>query len=285
MLINFNIGMLDELLYNFYRLTGLTISIWDAEFHQLSFQPKEMRSFCRMIKESPEGKQRCFFSDKEICMKCAKTGKPATHYCHAGLLDTAIPIKFKDSIMGYMMFGQIADIAEKDNICLLERLSRELRIDFRQLQGAYGQLDICDQEIIDSAANILKMATRYLWLSEYIEIGYNTIASQIDDYIRTHIREELSVKTLCSVFGISKNRLYEISHEWFKMSIGEYIASVRIKEAKRLLSSTNDPISQISLMVGINDYNYFTKFFKMHVGVVPHRYRKEFPFNLHEKEI
>lgn len=283
MLINFNIRRLDELLYNFYRLTGLTISIWDAEFHQLSFQPKEMRSFCRMIKESPTGKQRCFFSDKEICTECAKTGKPATHYCHAGLLDTAVPIKFKDSIMGYMMFGQIADTTEKNNTLFLKKLSHELGINYPHLQEAYDQLDTYDQEIIDSAANILKMATRYLWLSEYIEIGYNTTASQIDDYIRTHINEELSVKTLCDVFGISKNRLYEISHEWFQMPIGDYIAATRIKEAKRLLSSTDYPISRIGPMVGIKDYNYFTKFFKTHVGVVPHKYRKGFPFNLHEE--
>lgn len=43
-----------------------------------------------------------------------KRKKPVTHTCHAGLLDTAIPIIFKDNnILGYIMFGQAID--EKKN--------------------------------------------------------------------------------------------------------------------------------------------------------------------------
>lgn len=282
MLINFNVSKLDDLLYDFYNLTGLRISIWDADFHQLSFQPKELCNFCRLVKSSPSGKHRCFQSDKEICAACARSGMPETHYCHAGLLDTAVPIQFKDSIMGYMIFGQITDSSGKDPAPILKKLSQELQISLPELQKTYNLLNTFDQDYINSAANILKMATRYLWLSNYIEIGYSTAASQIDDYIRTHIRENITIQTLCDEFGISKNRLYEISHEWFKMTIGEYISAMRIREAKRLLSFTDLPISQIGPLIGINDYNYFSRFFKKNVGVVPHRYRREFPDNVIE---
>ena len=282
MFINFNIEKLDQLLYDFYSLTGLTISVWDADFNQLSFQPKEMRHFCRIIKSSPKGNHRCFLSDKTLCMECAKTGKPATHYCHAGLVDTAVPIKFKDSVMGYMMFGQVTDSAEKDVCETIKELAREIRVDANDLLKAYEELDTYDKTKTDSAANILKMATRYLWLSEYIEIGYNTIASQIDDYIRANISQNISVNTLCDAFGISKNRLYEISHRWFQKPIGDYIVSVRVNEAKRLLNSTDMPIHQIATLVGIKDYNYFTKFFKLQVGTPPLQYRKNFPFNIHD---
>lgn len=281
MLINFNIDKLDKLLYDFYRLTGLTISVWDAEFRQLSFQPKEMRSFCRIIKSSSEGKHRCFLSDKKVCIECAKSGKPVTHYCHAGLVDTAVPIKFKDTVMGYIMFGQIKD-GSSGNTETLKKLSRELQVDFEVLLTGYKELEIYNKENIAAAANILKMATRYLWLSEYIDIGYNTIASQIDDYIRANIGRDISVKTICGAFGISKNRLYDISHEWFKKPIGDYITQVRIDEAKKLLSSTDIPVNEIACMIGINDYNYFTKFFKSRVGMPPLKYRKGFPFNLHD---
>lgn len=281
MLINFNIEKLDKLLYDFHRITGLTISVWNAQFRQLSYQPKEMRSFCRMIKSSPEGNHRCFLSDKKLCVECGKTGKPATHYCHAGLIDTAIPIKFKNAIMGYIMFGQVVNTNKAELKPILKKLSEELDLEYSSLFESYNELEIYDQDKINSAANILKTATRSLWLSEYIEIGYNTIASQIDDFIRTHINTNLSVNTICKALGISKNRLYEISHQSFQMPIGEYIASARIEEAKQLLSTTNLPITQISSMVGINNYNYFTKFFKNSVGIPPLKYRKTFPFNLH----
>lgn len=278
MLINFNIEKLDKLLYDFYLITGLTISVWDAQFRQLSYQPKKMRTFCRIIKSSPEGNRRCFLSDKELCLECEKTGKPATHYCHAGLIDTAIPIKFKDTIMGYIMFGQVANRDKMKLKPILEKLSRELDLEYDILFESHNELEVYDEAKISSAANILKTATRSLWLSEYIEIGYNASASKIDSYIRTHLNDELSVKRLCEEFGISKNKLYETSHQSFGMSIGEYIASARIDEAKQLLSTTDYPITQISTMVGITNYNYFTKFFKTNVGISPLKYRKSVQF-------
>lgn len=284
MRINFNIDRLDKLLYDFYRLTGLTISVWDADFHQLSFQPKQMCGFCRLIKASPEGNHRCFLSDQAVCKECAATGKPVSHTCHAGLIDTAVPIQFKDTVLGYMMFGQVTDKKNPHTAQTLRLLSRELHVKEAALSSAYEELDVFDQEKIESAGSILKMATRYLWLSEYIEIGYHTQASQIDDYIRGNLRGDLSVETLCRRFGISKNRLYELSHEWFHMPIGNFITSVRIEEAKKLLSTTDLPVHQVSTAVGIGDYSYFTKIFKTNVGVQPLKYRKNFPFSLHRED-
>lgn len=277
MLINFNVERLDKLLYDFYLITGLTVSVWDSQINQLAFQPKEMRSFCRAIRSSPKGEHLCLLSDRALCMECGKTGKAVSRYCHAGLIDTAVPIKFKDTILGYMMFGQIADKPSVEVRPALEKLSEDLGLDCDYLHSLYGELETHDAEKIDSLANILKMATRYLWLSDYIKIGYDTTASKIDDYIRTHIGDELSVKGLCSTFNISKNKLYALSHEWFQMAIGDYITSVRVEEAKRLLTTTDLPINQICTAVGIKDYNYFTKFFKSFVGMPPLKYRKTVP--------
>lgn len=276
MLINFNIEKLDKLLYDFYYLTGSTIGIFDAQFNQLCLQPKEMQSFCRMIKSSPEGNRRCNQSDMALCIECAKAEKAVTHTCHAGLLDTAIPIKFRDTILGYMMFGQVAENSHKTTIQNLKKLSEELGLDFNELKTAYNNIKNLDQTKINSIANILKTATRYLWLSEYIELGYDNLSSQIDDYIKSNLTEDISVKNICAQFCISKNRLYDISHKWFGMSIGNYISEIRISEAKRLLTSTDLPINQIGAMVGIKDYNYFTKFFKTQTGIPPLKYRKNY---------
>lgn len=276
MLINFNIKKLDKLLYDFYCLTGITICIFDAQYNQLCMQPKEMQSFCKLIKSSPEGKRRCHKGDMEICIKCAEAEKAITHYCHAGLLDTAVPIKFKDKVLGYMLFGQVAENTKRATIENLRKLSEELGLNFSELNAAYNNLKTFDQVRIDSVSNILKMATRYLWLSEYIELGYDKLSSQIDDYIKNHLSEDISVKSICTEFGISKNRLYDIAHRWYEMPIGSYISLMRINEAKRLLTTTDLPINQIGTIVGIKDYNYFTKFFKLQAGITPLKYRKNY---------
>lgn len=280
MIISFNVERLDKLLYDFYRITGLTVSVWDANLNMLSHQPKEMNGFCRKIREYPEGKLRCFLSDKAVCSECRVLGKPVTRICHAGLVDNAMPIKFHNEILGYMMFGQVVREDKEKSYPEIKKLSKDLGIDYDMLINLYNQLDMYDEEKINAAANILKMSTRYLWLSEYIEIRNDPLASLIEEYVHRNIGSELSLRKICKETGVCKNRLYKISHESFGMPIGDYITSVRVKEAKHLLITTNLPISEICGRVGIQDYNYFSKFFKHHTGVSPSKYRSNYPFEM-----
>ena len=282
MYINFKIEKLDKLLFDFYRLTGLTISVWDDKMNQLSYQPKEMCGFCKKIKSCKKGKERCYVSDKALFLKCAETGKPETHRCHAGLIDTAVPIKFNDTILGFLIFGQAVDGKETRVEEGLKKLSAELGIDFNELDDLYRELEPYDAEKIKAAGNILKTSAGYLWLSDYIEIGYNTAASRINDYVKSNLTERLSLTKICKKTGISKNRLYEISREQFGMTVGKYITSLRLSEAKHLLTSTDLSVREISERVGIIDYNYFIRLFKKAVGVTPLKYRNGFPFNLHD---
>lgn len=284
MLTNFNIKKLDELLYDFYSITGNTVSVWNAEMQQLSYQPKEMYAFCRRIKSTAQGKLACFQSDKELCITCGKTGAPATHTCHAGLVDVAFPIKYRENILGYIMFGQIARKSDEEMQPVICRLAKEYGVDADALAQEYTALNRYNEALIRSAANLLKQSTRYLWLSDYIDIAYDTTTSRIDAYIRAHLSEPISIASLCTALDISKKRLYYIAHRSFGMPIGEYICSLRVAQAKRLLSTTDHSIQEIAVMVGIPDYNYFTKFFKSRVHISPLKYRKGFPFNLHADE-
>ena len=283
MLINFNIEKLDKLLYDFYAITGITISVWNADFHQLSVQPREMRAFCQTIKSTDKGKRACFLSDQKLCMESCKTGKPTKHICHAGLVDLAFPIKYKNNILGYIMFGQISDKSEEEMQHVIKSLGKKLGVDTDRLTEQYRELAKYDEGLIDSSANILKLATRYLWLSEYIDIGYDATAIKIDEYIHKNLGEDITVDLLCRELNVSKKRLYAISHQNFGVPIGEHICDLRIGEAKRLLETTNLSIQQIAAAVGIQDYNYFAKFFKLRVGSSPLKYRKEFSFNLHSE--
>ena len=87
------------------------------------------------------------------------------------------------------------------------------------LTEGYRELIQYNEDIIDSAARILKLATRYLWLSEYIDIGHDAIASKIDEYIQTHLSEKITVSTICQAVNIPKKRLYSVSSQNFGIPI------------------------------------------------------------------
>lgn len=54
----------------------------------------------------------------------------------------------------------------------------------------------------------------------------------------------------------------------------EYLINIRIREASRLLLHTKLPITEIALLSGFNDSNYFGDVFKRMKGISPCKYRK-----------
>ena len=56
-------------------------------------------------------------------------------------------------------------------------------------------------------------------------------------------------------------------------SFTETLVRIRLKEAKRLLIETNKPVKEISLLVGYQNTNYFSRIFKETIGMSPREFR------------
>lgn len=277
LIINYDIDKIREFLHDFYKITGLTISVWDSDMNQLAFKPSEMPEFCKLIKSSTLGKKRCLLSDKKIISDCKCKNSPTTHKCHAGLVDTAVPITFNDHTLGFIMFGQVKDKQFSDNSQKeLIRLGQELKLPVDKLIASYNALKSFDTDIIDSAANILNSALLSLYINNYISFTENELVSAIVSYINNNIHTPISVTSICDEFSISKNKLYSLWRKWFGVTIGDYILNIRMKNAKNMLVNEDSKISRICIKVGIPDYNYFSKVFKKYYGVSPKEYRKSF---------
>lgn len=59
----------------------------------------------------------------------------------------------------------------------------------------------------------------------------------------------------------------------------EYINTKRISLSKELLITTDKPVQDISLEVGITNYNYFLRLFKSTMGLTPTAYRTTAPIS------
>ena len=58
------------------------------------------------------------------------------------------------------------------------------------------------------------------------------------------------------------------------MSFVNYLTSVRLEEAVKLLNTTDDKTYMIATKVGYQEANYFSYVFKKQFGIAPSRYRK-----------
>lgn len=59
------------------------------------------------------------------------------------------------------------------------------------------------------------------------------------------------------------------------MKITDFLTQCRIEEAKRLLRTTDQSVSDIAVESGFESFSYFSTVFKKVVGMTPVQYRKE----------
>jgi len=92
-------------------------------------------------------------------------------------------------------------------------------------------------------------------------------------YINTHYTGITSVSELADQFGMERRRFAYLFAQSTGMSPVQYITDIRLKIARDLLETTNDPVARIAEYVGYPDSLYFSRLFKKHIGMAPSAYR------------
>ncbi|QEL03153.1 response regulator [Olivibacter sp. LS-1] len=85
----------------------------------------------------------------------------------------------------------------------------------------------------------------------------------------------LDITFLCKETGMSRTKLYQEIKMIHNQSIGDFIRSIRMKQAAHLMVYDNLPIAEVMFRVGIQTQSYFTKAFKNEFGKTPTQYLKD----------
>lgn len=93
------------------------------------------------------------------------------------------------------------------------------------------------------------------------------------NYCIAHYRDNLSLDLLQKKLHISKYYISHIMNQKLGIGFNDYINSIRISNACRLLTESNAPISEISEEVGFNTVRTFNRAFVKHIGSSPREYR------------
>lgn len=102
------------------------------------------------------------------------------------------------------------------------------------------------------------------------------IVSKAIKYVQEHIQEDITLVKVSGEVFCSPQYLSYLFKRITGENFSEYIIRVRIKNAQRLLVTTQYSVSEIASMVGIGNSSYFSKVFTKITGISPVRYRKNF---------
>ena len=94
------------------------------------------------------------------------------------------------------------------------------------------------------------------------------------NYIDNNFRNDFSVAVLAEISGVSQQYLCRIFKQTMNLRPNEYITRRRLIEAKKLLSESDIPVSDVAAQSGFSDTGYFCTVFRRYESITPVEYRK-----------
>lgn len=271
MVINYDEQKLRKTLQDFYNATGIYMDLLKADLSYIGDHGDwEYNRYCTAIQSTPLGKEKCLFSDKCLLEKCRASKKEETHICYAGLVDIAVPILYGDTVLGYILFGQMK--TGKD-FGAVEACVRELDLDPRRMEEYYDELPFFDSEKIRSVCSIAAMLVKHILLENMLLPNYDEKVQKAVAYIDAHLEEPLTIQNIARNVNISKSVLYSRFHDCFQCTVSAYINAARVERAALLLIQTDLSVEEIAQKVGFSNASYFGRVFKKLKNTTALKYR------------
>lgn len=129
----------------------------------------------------------------------------------------------------------------------------------------------CGKFSMVTRVNMLISEINLIFESHYKEYiaSTNNLSVQIMDYIERHYLEDITSKTVCEKFYVSYNTMNSIVKSYVNLSFGEFVTSLRLSMASKLIESGHHSLTEIAKLSGFRSYPAFFQAYKKHYGVSP----------------
>lgn len=266
---------INSILKDFYDVSGIRISIHDAEFNEIYSYPKDSTPFCKRIQQNPQILKDCQKNDADAFMKVKQSGEVYVYKCRRGLYEAVAPIYHYETISGYLMMGQICDNSQEAKEFI--KIGAEKILGNSNLASELTDtVKTIDRNLIHSYINIMTVLAEYLTGTNKLFAPDKKLPQLITDYINKNYSSKITLSILSQKFECCNATLTNSFKKEYKLSIMEYICSLRLEKSKEMLEKSRKSIKEISNECGFYDQNYFSKTFAKSYGISPTDYRKNF---------
>ncbi|GAK39246.1 helix-turn-helix domain-containing protein [Paenibacillus urinalis] len=168
---------------------------------------------------------------------------------------------------------------------MLQMLSREVAVMSEQLEeelsgeSIENTMKLLDEaETLDGIKSILSEYLTDLFRT-YVSVSetksYRAMVNEMKDYIEEHFTNpDLSLKHLSDRFQISGKYASYLFKTEFNMKFVDFVTELRMKEAQKLLLTTDCSLQEIALQVGYANAISFGRVFKRLEGITPGDFRR-----------
>ena len=104
---------------------------------------------------------------------------------------------------------------------------------------------------------------------------YADLGKMMLRFLRENIHEKLTLDEICGKFSYSKSFLCKVFKEQTGQTLIDCFNRLKMDEAIRLLTQTNQSVTTIASSLGFRESKYFVATFKKYTGVTPVIYRSK----------
>lgn len=186
---------------------------------------------------------------------------------------------------------QNKDFAHIPFILLTAKVALEAKIEGVNVGAdAYLEKPVNADLLFSTISNLFKSKNnvkKYL-SSNYLSVAMgdrlhnrdNEFYNEIIKLIETNIdNPDLNVDFFCKELGYSRTGLYQKFDDVTGMPIKQFVRTVRLKVAVKIIAEEDIAISELILRIGIKSQSYFTNIFKREYGIPPSEYMKKLKNN------
>jgi AraC-like DNA-binding protein/ligand-binding sensor protein len=263
----------------FSEATGLPLAIRPVDYWQLEHQGKKHENpFCALLAQRPATLAVCLQAHQEMI---DHTGAlPRTVTCPFGLTETAVPITLGEKIIGYLRIGQV--LRHMPGKADTQKVSRELEhagVKFGgAIRSAWEKNPLIPPDKYNATVRLLTFFAEQLSaLANQLVLEQQNaeppLVQKARDYIDKHKGEALALADVAKAAGASVFHFCKVFHRSTGLTFTDYVARIRLEDARSRLLNPNLRISEIAYDVGFQSLTQFNRTFKRVFGQSPTEFR------------
>ena len=263
----------------FTKATGLPLTLRPLEYWQLAHHGKKHENrFCALLAERPATLAVCLQAHQNMIDHT--TLMPHSVTCPFGLTETAVPVRLGPEVIGYLRIGQVLrhTPVNPDRTKVHRELERHGVKFSGAIRKAWEKNPLVPPDRYNGIVRLLAFfADQLSALSNQLMIEKNNaeppLVLKAREYIENHKNEELSLADVAKAAGASVFHFCKVFHKSTGLKFTDYVARMRLEDARNRLLNPNLRISEIAYDVGFQSLTQFNRTFKRVFGQSPTEFR------------
>ena len=236
------------------------------------------RPFCDAAKTTARGLRLCLSCKALTVKKAIQSSRMFTGQCPYGITETVCPVTSGGRLLCILYVGNVVcdspELKKRINkVCALTGVPPTALLEQTNTLSHQDSKNACEHFARIIQSYVLLLFEHY---KPVVSSNHHWAVTALQNYAALYYNKDLKLHRLARLLYLNENYLGRLFRKKTGVSFSEYVNSIRLRQACRLLREGTDTVLAISLAVGFNHVAYFNRLFQRKMKKSPLQYRKQF---------